>query len=112
MTRYEPHCDCLGGHVSMIPDPNGRWCRADEGWQDISTAPRYERVVLWRPTCNFTWAQIVTGKYNDDRYAKNPTPYWGHDFERIEGKRSVRLHQPTHWRPLPAPPTITEADHA
>lgn len=24
--RYEPHCDCLGGHVSMRPDPNGRWC--------------------------------------------------------------------------------------
>lgn len=30
MTRYEPHCDCLGGHVSMVPDPNGRWCRADD----------------------------------------------------------------------------------
>ena len=30
MTRYEPHCDCLGGHVSMRPDPNGRWCRADD----------------------------------------------------------------------------------
>ena len=30
MTRYEPHCDCLGGHVSMIPDPNGRWCRGDD----------------------------------------------------------------------------------
>ena len=28
--RYEPHCDCLGGHVSMIPDPNGQWCRADD----------------------------------------------------------------------------------
>ena len=27
--RYEPHCDCLGGHVSMRPDPNGRWCRAE-----------------------------------------------------------------------------------
>lgn len=30
MTRYEPYCDCLGGHVSMVPDPNGRWCRADD----------------------------------------------------------------------------------
>ena len=29
MTRYEPHCDCLGGHVSMLPDPNGLWCRAE-----------------------------------------------------------------------------------
>lgn len=27
--RYEPHCDCLGGHVSMVPDPNGRWCRGE-----------------------------------------------------------------------------------
>lgn len=35
MTRYEPHCDCLGGHVSMVPDPNGRWCRADEGGDDL-----------------------------------------------------------------------------
>ncbi len=34
--RYEPHCDCLGGHVSMLLDPNGRWCRADEGWQGYS----------------------------------------------------------------------------
>ena len=30
MTRYEPHCDCLGGHVTMLPDPNGRWCRATD----------------------------------------------------------------------------------
>ncbi|MBY0137492.1 DUF551 domain-containing protein [Paracoccus yeei] len=96
----------------MVPDPNGRWCRADEGWQDISTAPRGECVMLWRPTCNLTWTQIVTGKYNDDRYAKNPAPYWGHDLERIEGKRSTRVHQPTHWRPLPAPPNPKEADHA
>lgn len=31
MTRYEPYCDCLGGHAQMIPDPNGRWCRAGGG---------------------------------------------------------------------------------
>ncbi|ATQ57244.1 hypothetical protein [Paracoccus yeei] len=29
MTRYEPYCDCLGGHVDMRPDPNGRWFRAE-----------------------------------------------------------------------------------
>lgn len=29
MTRYEPHCDCNGGHCTMIPDPNGQWCRAE-----------------------------------------------------------------------------------
>ena len=37
MTRYEPHCDCLGGHCSMVPDPNGRWCRAEVKpleWED------------------------------------------------------------------------------
>lgn len=26
--RYEPHCDCLGGHVTMIEDKDGEWCRA------------------------------------------------------------------------------------
>lgn len=38
MTRYEPHCDCLGGHVSMVPDPNGRWCRADEDSAEMRIA--------------------------------------------------------------------------
>lgn len=28
--RYEPHCDCLGGHLDMRPDPNGQWCRAED----------------------------------------------------------------------------------
>lgn len=28
--RFEPYCDCLGGHVQMIPDPNGRWRRDAE----------------------------------------------------------------------------------
>lgn len=51
MTRYEPHCDCLGGHVSMVPDPNGRWCRAES--RTISLAAlqnaHIERQEEWCP---------------------------------------------------------------
>lgn len=42
MTRYEPHCDCLGGHFSMRPDPNGRWCRADDP-RAVADDPSAER---------------------------------------------------------------------
>lgn len=49
--RYEPHCDCLGGHVSMVPDPNGRWCRAES--RTISLAAlqnaHIERQEEWCP---------------------------------------------------------------
>ena len=38
MTRYEPYCDCSGGHVTMLPDPNGQWRRVD-GQQPVADDP-------------------------------------------------------------------------
>lgn len=48
MTRYEPHCDCLGGHVSMVPDPNGRWCRAEVKpleWVDLGDGKAFRALL-------------------------------------------------------------------
>ena len=33
--RYEPHCDCINGHVQMISDPSGRWLLADDSASSI-----------------------------------------------------------------------------
>ena len=96
--RYEPHCDCLGGHVSMVPDPNGRWCRADEVWQDISTAPHEELLVLgWYE--GGTWKQEIALASAGERFANGYSNRWFHG-------------RATHWMPLHPAPSPTEADHA
>ena len=70
-------------------------------WQPISTAPKDADLLLWFP--NHRGA--VRGKWNTDQYAKKPRPYWTSDSEFLWGKSMARAHQPTHWMPLPAPPT-------
>lgn len=73
-------------------------------WQPIETAPADQRVLLYRPTAIY-WAQVITGRFNEDKYAAHPKPYWKHDLEHLEGKRCTKANQPTHWMPLPLPPT-------
>ena len=94
MTRYEPHCDCLGGHVSMRPDPNGRWCRAAEGWQDISTAPKGVLMLTRRAN-----GRIDVAKLYDNPFGKKNT---------VIDEWSGRWWTAIHWAPIPT----TEADHA
>ena len=53
-------------------------------------------------------AQIVIGYWEDDRYSAKPRPYWTNVFEYVEGKRSARQNQPTHWMPLPEAPTTQD----
>ena len=75
-------------------------------WQPIETAPKDERILLYRPS-SYPWASVVFGKFDSDRYAKKPRPYWSHDLERIAGVKDARDAPPTHWQPLPAPPSST-----
>lgn len=74
-------------------------------WQPIETAPKDERILLYRPTAGFTWTRVVIGRFDSDRYAKRPRPYWQHDLEHLAGKAEGRAVNPTHWMPLPAPPS-------
>lgn len=73
-------------------------------WQPIETAPKDERVFLYRPACPYQWAQRVCGRFNSEPYISNPRPYWSHDVERLSGKADARKNPPTHWMPLPEPP--------
>lgn len=75
----------------------------DMGWQDdMSAAPKDETPIL----VYHSWFGRAIANWDDDRYSKKPRPYW-----RIRGKdiSTSRAHQPTHWRPLPAPPASTMA---
>ena len=99
MTRYEPYCDCPGGHATMVEDPYGRWCRADEGWQDISTARKDGTAILLWPG-GLDWKD-------------EPIPsigWWSPHFGWVG--HSLIAGTPSHWMPLPAKPSPTEADHA
>lgn len=69
-------------------------------WQPIETAPLDKEILIHCPARG-----VVRGRWNDNRYATNPRPYWTHDREHVFGVRETRLDQPTHWMPLPAPPT-------
>ncbi len=71
-------------------------------WQPIETAPKAGQIVVWCPTM-FNGG-VYLAKWDDDRYAKNPRPYWSLSDEVIYGKLRVRECQPTHWKPLPSPP--------
>lgn len=87
--------------------------REAEGWRDISTAPLTgERVLVWRPTMWGGKGHIGVAYWASDQYAKNSRPFWS-SVEGYIGKTENRAHPPTHWRPLPAPPTTptTEASH-
>lgn len=77
---------------------NGRLEKLTE-WQPISTAPKDKRIILHCPKRG-----SVFGRWQDDRYAKKPRPYWTNDLERTLSTLWTRDDQPTHWMPLPVPP--------
>lgn len=70
-------------------------------WQPIETAPKGQRIVLYRPSSPFERARVVIGQYepNSDA-ARRPRPYWSHDCETFTGTKEARRHPPTHWCPL------------
>lgn len=71
-------------------------------WQPIETAPKHaKRLLLYFPIYK---GFAVFGRWDDDKYAKTPRPYWTHDMVRGYGVHETRKHQPTHWMPEPEPP--------
>lgn len=74
-------------------------------WQPIEAAPKDgTNILLYRPTA-YSWAQVTVGSYDPNNFAKkNPRPYWQVMLSRI-GVAEQRSWEPTHWMPLPEPPT-------
>lgn len=64
--------------------------RARDDWQPIETAPKDgTRVLVWHPYWN----------------AASTAQWYGTDW-RIVYDLKPFVSQPTHWRPLPAPPRL------
>ena len=68
-------------------------------WFPIETAPKTERILLYRPNHD----EIVAGEWDDDRYSRNPRPYWHTDRTRLWGMLDTRKFPPTHWAPISKP---------
>jgi len=46
----------------------------------------------------------MTGRYEPQRFHKNPRPYW---YSRdCYGVAAMREDSPTHWAPIPEPPEV------
>lgn len=72
------------------------------GWRPIETAPKDgTHVLVWPPTWN---GLSSCARWDADEYAKRPRPLWrrNDDLGRVLVSRGTA---PTHWMPLPAPPT-------
>lgn len=72
------------------------------GWRPIETAPKDGSAILvWPPT--YPSRPCSVARWNDDRYAKKPRPYWEREDTSGFITRS-RETSTTHWMPLPAAP--------
>jgi hypothetical protein len=75
-----------------------------DSWLSMATAPKDTDVLL-----NIPKRGAIRGRWEADKYAKNPRSYWTNDQVRLWGVAETRSSQPTGWMPLPAPPKDTPA---
>ena len=79
---------------------------ASQGWQPIETAPKDEtRILLWSTMFG---GRAIGGRWNTDRYAKRPRPFWDTDGQ-LGGKDAHRVRHATHWQPLPETPAAARS---
>lgn len=76
-------------------------------WRTIDSAPRDgSRIMLYIPRkSTYIPAKTVVGRWD----VRDIRPYFTNDRERLDGVRATRKIQPTHWMPLPEPPTDATA---
>jgi len=81
--------------ISEVREMCARAMVQPDGWQPIETAPKHLSILLYCPR-----GGVVRGAWADEKFAKNPKPYWRHDRTYLFGIRETRDDQPTHWMPL------------
>lgn len=97
--------------------PQPAACAADDGWQPIETAPKDGRV-LWLGYYNAhgNWRTLRGEWVSADQIAEcweeEAEPGWYETAVEAEDPPSVWATSPTHWRPLPKPPTDKGAPDA
>lgn len=67
-------------------------------WQPIATAPNDEKIIIYRAS-----GRICIAVYDKQPHHSRPNPFWN-DFG-LWGVGHMRDDGPTHWMPLPEPPT-------
>jgi hypothetical protein len=84
--------DCLDGKVRKIP-PAGSW-----DWEPIECAPKDGReIMLFHPAGGLFLTDLIsTGHYDEDRYSKNPRPYWSVD-RKFKDLNGLRKNPPKLW---------------
>lgn len=72
-------------------------------WRTIDSAPRDgTRILLYIPSCgSYVSSKVAAGRWN----ARDSRPYFTNDRERMDGVVFTRKNKPTHWMPLPEPPS-------
>lgn len=90
----------LGRIKKFAGTPQQWWDLAPWNY-DMDSAPKDARCLLKYSFPVFNGINYVTGKFNDDKYAARPNPYWEHDLYRLSGVRETRSIQPVAWLPLP-----------
>lgn len=91
------------GSASVLHEALSALSREGEGWREIETAKPGPPVMLWIP--GFVGAEVCVGVVRDCEAYGVTMLEWvdrdiGEPFETIDGPV-----YPTHWRPLPAPPS-------
>lgn len=78
-------------------------------WQSIDTAPKDgTEIIVFIPAHGV----VSPCRWNEDKYAKKPRPYWAHWGKYAFGINDLRANQPTHWIPvLPKPMTGETNEH-
>ena len=79
---------------------------SEQQWQSIETAPKDREFIGFVPF-HATAAEkgsVWVMRWDDEKYAKSPLPHFKASGW-VWGVRAMRSQQPTHWMPLPAPPT-------
>jgi hypothetical protein len=89
-------CFCKGYQPAHVSKQAGETPLQD-GWQEIATAPKDGRVLLFNPDEGGSHWSVQTGAWNDD------ASQWMYDCD-MEALRPAysAAHQPTHWQPLPS----------
>lgn len=72
-------------------------------WQPISTAPHDTWILLYRPDSH-SWSRVDIGRWDENRHSNRPRPFW-RSMHGLLGITEMRNHPPSHWMPLPPPPT-------
>ena len=74
-------------------------------WQPIETAPRDGTPILIFDPTKSSHDQIDGLRFDDARYAIGYWRVWKENGEWMWGNRNSAYNSPTHWMPLPDPPT-------